>query len=115
MSKYKPTRLTEAFVEKVPHEEKGYTIRDTKVAGLLLVVNKRSKSYKIQRDLWTGQPYNVRRFIAGEQRRGFLIPSLVVARQKWEAHKGRPVNWPEEVHDWGAAAGHYPMEDTMPF
>lgn len=54
MSKYKPTRLTEAFVLKVPHEPKGYTIRDTKVAGLLLVVNKCSKSYKIQRDLWTG-------------------------------------------------------------
>jgi integrase len=30
-------------------------IRDTKVTGLMIAVNKNSKSYKIQRDLWQGQ------------------------------------------------------------
>jgi len=30
-------------------------VRDTKVTGLLLAVNKKSKSYKVQRDLWRGQ------------------------------------------------------------
>jgi hypothetical protein len=54
MKKYGPTRLTEAFVQKLPHYEKLYVVRDTKITGLLLVVNKHSKSYKIQRDLWTG-------------------------------------------------------------
>lgn len=55
MKKYKPTRLTEGFVQKLPNHERAYTVRDTKITGLLLVVNKYSKSYKIQRDLWTGQ------------------------------------------------------------
>lgn len=54
MSKHTPTRLTEAFVQKVQPQEKLVVIRDTKVTGLMLVVNKNSKSYKIQRDLWTG-------------------------------------------------------------
>lgn len=54
MGKHVPTRLTEAFVQKVQYHEKLTVIRDTKVTGLMLVVNKCSKSYKIQRDLWTG-------------------------------------------------------------
>lgn len=53
MPKHAPTRLTEAFVQKLPND-KIYFIRDTKVTGLMLVVNKRCKSYKVQRDLWTG-------------------------------------------------------------
>ena len=54
MKKTAPTRLTEAYVQKVQYNDKPETIRDTKVTGLMLVVNKLSKSYKIQRDLWTG-------------------------------------------------------------
>lgn len=54
MTKHAPTRLTEAFVQKVQYKEKFAVIRDTKVTGLMLVVNKCSKSYKIQRDLWAG-------------------------------------------------------------
>jgi integrase len=54
MTKHAPTRLTEAFVQKVQYKEKLAVIRDTKVTGLMLVVNKCSKSYKIQRDLWAG-------------------------------------------------------------
>jgi integrase len=30
-------------------------VRDTKVTGLMVAVNKHSKSYKVQRDLWEGQ------------------------------------------------------------
>lgn len=55
MSKNAPVRLTEAFVQKVQYKEQLAVIRDTKVTGLMLVVNKCSKSYKIQRDLWAGQ------------------------------------------------------------
>lgn len=54
MTKHAPTRLTEAFVQKLQYKEKLAVIRDTKVTGLMLVVNKCSKSYKIQRDLWAG-------------------------------------------------------------
>ncbi len=55
MSKQAPVRLTEAFVQKLQFNDKLAVIRDTKVTGLMLVVNKCSKSYKIQRDLWEGQ------------------------------------------------------------
>ena len=43
MSKQAPVRLTEAFVQKVQFNEKLAVIRDTKVTGLMLVVNKCSK------------------------------------------------------------------------
>ena len=54
MTRYAPTRLTEAFVQKVQYDKTLAVIRDTKTTGLMLVVNKCSKSYKIQRDLWSG-------------------------------------------------------------
>ncbi len=50
-----PERLTEAAVQKLRYGEKAATVRDTKVVGLMVAVNKRSKSYKVQRDLWQGQ------------------------------------------------------------
>lgn len=54
MAKYAPTRLTEAFVKKL--ECGTYAVvRDTKVVGLMVAVSKRTKSYKVQRDLWAGQ------------------------------------------------------------
>ncbi len=55
MKKYTPMRLTEALIKKLEYDEYGFSVRDTKVIGLMIVVNKNSKSYKIQRDLWTGQ------------------------------------------------------------
>lgn len=55
MGKHAPIRLTENIVQKLQFNQKLEVIRDTKVTGLMLVVNKCSKSYKIQRDLWTGQ------------------------------------------------------------
>ena len=50
----KPTKLTEALVRSLEPSDKPYTVRDTAVKGLMLAVNKKSKSYKVQRDLWVG-------------------------------------------------------------
>ena len=49
-----PRRLTEGFVKGLAIGEPK-VVRDTKVTGLLIAVNKASKSYKVQRDLWSGQ------------------------------------------------------------
>ena len=54
MPRLAPRKLTEAFVKALPLGEPAL-VRDTKVTGLLLAVNKRSKTYKVQRDLWRGQ------------------------------------------------------------
>lgn len=50
-----PERLTEGAVQKLRFDGKAVAVRDTKVIGLMVAVNKRSKSYKVQRDLWQGQ------------------------------------------------------------
>ena len=55
MPQYKPTRLTEAFIKGLAFEGRAYVVRDTKITGLMVAINKGSKSYKVQRDLWTGQ------------------------------------------------------------
>jgi integrase len=49
-----PRRLTEGFIKSLPLG-KPVAVRDTKVTGLMVTVNKKSKSYKVQRDLWRGQ------------------------------------------------------------
>lgn len=50
-----PERLTEGFVKGLRFEGKPGVVRDAKVTGLMVAVNKTGKSYKIQRDLWQGQ------------------------------------------------------------
>jgi integrase len=50
-----PEKLTEAAIRALRFDDKPVVVRDAKVAGLLVAVNKGSKSYKVQRDLWTGQ------------------------------------------------------------
>ncbi|MGZ0187513.1 MAG: tyrosine-type recombinase/integrase [Alphaproteobacteria bacterium] len=50
-----PERLTEGAVQKLRFDGKAIAVRDTKVIGLMVAVNKRRKPYKIQRDLWQGQ------------------------------------------------------------
>lgn len=50
-----PTKLTEAFIRQLAFEGKPVVVRDTTVKGLMVAVNKQSKSYKVQRDLWVGQ------------------------------------------------------------
>lgn len=54
MATAQPRKLTEAYVKALPLGEP-CIVRDTKVTGLMVAVNKRSKSYKVQRDLWQGQ------------------------------------------------------------
>jgi hypothetical protein len=51
MSRHKPRRLTENFVKALASSETAYVVRDTKVTGLMIAVNKHSKSHKVQRDL----------------------------------------------------------------
>lgn len=50
-----PERLTEAMVRGLSYGGKPSVVRDAKVTGLLVAVNKTGKSYKVQRDLWQGQ------------------------------------------------------------
>jgi integrase len=50
-----PTKLTETFISRLPYEGKTYAVRDAHTTGLMVAVNKTSKSYKVQRDLWRGQ------------------------------------------------------------
>lgn len=54
MTKVAPRRLTEAFVEALPLGQV-CVVRDTRVTGFLVTVNKSTKSYKVQRDLRRGQ------------------------------------------------------------
>ena len=55
MPQYEPTKLTEAFIRDLPLEGIAYAVRDTKVTGLFVAINKTGKSYKVQRDLWRGR------------------------------------------------------------
>ncbi len=50
-----PEKLTEQLIKGLYFDGKPTIIRDAKLAGLLVAVNKGSKVYKIQRDLWQGQ------------------------------------------------------------
>jgi len=52
---FDPRKLTETFISRLPFEGKAYAVRDTHTTGLMVAVNKASKSYKVQRDLWRGQ------------------------------------------------------------
>jgi len=50
-----PTNLTEAFIRRLVYDSKPVFIRDTEVRGLMVAVHKKTKSYKVQRDLWVGK------------------------------------------------------------
>ena len=54
-NKVSPTRLTEALIQSYNCADGPFEVRDTVVPGFLLAVNKRSKVFKIQRDLWVGR------------------------------------------------------------
>ena len=62
MALYPPRRLTQQFVNAFESREKSYVVRDTEQKGFMVVVNKRSKSYVVQRDLWQG-PRGHRRLV----------------------------------------------------
>ncbi|MEM1150213.1 MAG: tyrosine-type recombinase/integrase [Pseudomonadota bacterium] len=50
-----PERLTESLIRGLTYGGKPSVVRDAKVTGLLVAVNKTGNSYKVQRDLWQGQ------------------------------------------------------------
>jgi hypothetical protein len=55
-----PRRLTQQFVESLSWNGKKSFIRDADLKGFVVVVNKTSKSYMIQRDVWKGERGNRR-------------------------------------------------------
>ncbi|WP_422369426.1 tyrosine-type recombinase/integrase [Pelagibius sp.] len=82
----KPTKLTEALVRSLEPTDKPYTVRDTAVKGLMLAVNKRSKSYKVQRDLWVGD-HGRRRLVKTVRRTLGTADRLTVKDARREAMK----------------------------
>ncbi|MCR6643372.1 MAG: tyrosine-type recombinase/integrase [Terricaulis sp.] len=50
-----PRKLTEGYIKSLVFEGRAFAVRDAAVTGLMLDVNKRCKSYKVQRDLWVGE------------------------------------------------------------
>ncbi|MEZ5935222.1 MAG: tyrosine-type recombinase/integrase [Alphaproteobacteria bacterium] len=51
----RPRKFTEANVKDLPSAEgRGYVVRDTELKGFVVIVNKRSASWAVQRDLWQG-------------------------------------------------------------
>lgn len=50
-----PRRLTEGYIRTLGYLERPYTMCDTAVTGLLVQINQKSKSYKVQRDPDTGE------------------------------------------------------------
>lgn len=50
-----PRRLTEGYIRTLGYLDRPYTVRDTAVTGLLVQINQKSKSYKVQRDLYVGE------------------------------------------------------------
>ena len=60
--------LTKRLVEAETYQGRTRLIRDTRVRGLMLAVNKTSKVYKIQRDMWRdGQCTTVRRTLGSTE------------------------------------------------
>jgi hypothetical protein len=52
---HSPRRLTEGYVKSLSYKTRAFAVRDTAVKGLLVDINKLSKSYKVQKELWVGQ------------------------------------------------------------
>jgi integrase len=50
-----PTKLSEALIKRLAADAKPLLVRDTMVKGLMVAVNKRTVSFKVQRDLWVGE------------------------------------------------------------
>ena len=58
-----PIKLTEANARALPPGRgRGYVVRDTELKGFILIVNKKSSSWAVQRDLWQG-PRGRRRLV----------------------------------------------------
>jgi integrase len=55
MPHHAPRRLTEGYIKGLTYKTRAFAVRDTAVRGLLVDVNKLSKSYKVQKELWVGE------------------------------------------------------------
>lgn len=55
MGTHTPRRLTEAYIRSLTYTTRVFAVRDTAVKGLLVDINKFSKSYKVQKELWVGE------------------------------------------------------------
>ncbi|MDH3660686.1 MAG: integrase arm-type DNA-binding domain-containing protein [Alphaproteobacteria bacterium] len=77
-------KLTEANVKSLPPSDgRGYVVRDTELKGFIVIVNKKSSSWAVQRDLWQG-PRGRRRLVRSVRHtigRVGVMP-LRVAREK---------------------------------
>ncbi len=80
----KPTRLTDALARSLEPGDKPYVVRDIAVKGLMVAVNKRSKSYKVQRDLWTGE-HGRRRLVKTVRRTLGTVDELRIKDARKEA------------------------------
>jgi len=52
---HSPRRLTEGYINSLTYRTRAFAVRDTAVRGLLVDVNKLSKSYKVQKEMWVGE------------------------------------------------------------
>ena len=75
---FSPRRLTQQFVESLIWTGKRTFIRDSDLKGFMVVVNKTSKSYMVQRDVWRGLRGNKK--LLGPRRP--LIGRVGVARSR---------------------------------
>lgn len=83
-SSLKPTRLTDSLIRALEPADTPYAVRDTAVKGLMVAVNKRSKSFKVQRDLWTGE-HGRRRLVKTVRRTLGTVEELSVKDARREA------------------------------
>lgn len=83
-SDIQPRKLTEANVRGLPPATaRGYVVRDTELKGFIVIVNKKSSTWAVQRDLWQG-PRGHRRLVRSVRHtlgRVGIMP-LRVAREK---------------------------------
>ena len=50
-----PRRLTEQFINGLQWTGKRQFIRDSDLKGFMVIVNRTSRSYAVQRDVWKGE------------------------------------------------------------
>ncbi|MEZ5875594.1 MAG: site-specific integrase [Hyphomicrobiales bacterium] len=99
-------KLTEAKVRGLsPATARGYVVRDTELKGFIVIVNKKSASWAVQRDLWQG-PRGRRRLVRTVRHtlgRVGVMPLRVAREKALEAiqliQQGIDPNKPEAISD----------------
>lgn len=101
-----PIKLTEANARALPPATgRGYVARDTELKGFILIVNKKSSSWAVQRDLWQG-PRGRRRLVRTVRHtlgRIGIMPLRVAREMALEAiqliQQGIDPNKPQQASD----------------